>query len=82
MDPNISKRLGTRHRAALWIAEETDAIALVVSEETGRISIAVDNELNYNLTLDDFRIMLVNELKPKTELFYDADEDESGEENE
>lgn len=82
MDPNISKRLGTRHRAALWVAEETDAIALVVSEETGRISIAVDNELNYNLTLDDFRIMLVNELKPKTELFYDADEDESGEENE
>ena len=37
MDPTLSKRLGTRHRAALGVAEETDAIALVVSEETGRI---------------------------------------------
>lgn len=82
MDPTISKRLGTRHRAGLWVAEETDAIALIVSEETGRLSIAVNNELNYNLTLDDFRIMLVNELKPKTEMFYDADEEESGDDNE
>ncbi|MBQ8659795.1 MAG: diadenylate cyclase CdaA [Bacilli bacterium] len=75
MDPNLNKKLGTRHRAALGIAEESDAIALVVSEETGRLSIAVDHELHYNLTLDEFRMMLVEELKPKTELFYDADED-------
>ena len=74
MDPSINKKLGTRHRAALGIAEESDAVALVISEETGRISIAVDHELHYNLTLDEFRMMLVEELKPKTELFYDADE--------
>ncbi len=73
MNPAISKRLGTRHRAALGIAEETDAIALVVSEETGKISIAVDGELKYNLSLDEFRMTIVEELRPKTEVFYDAD---------
>lgn len=75
MDPNINKRLGTRHRAALGIAEETDAIALVVSEETGRLSIATNSELKYNLSLEDFRMMLVEELQPKAEMFYDADEE-------
>jgi diadenylate cyclase len=82
MDPNLSKKLGTRHRAALGIAEETDAIALIVSEETGRISIAVDSELKYNLSLDEFRMTLVEELKPKTEVFYDADEESDGGTNE
>jgi len=78
MDPNLNKKLGTRHRAALGIAEESDAVALIVSEETGRISIAVNHELHYNLSLDEFRMMLVDELKPKTELFYDADEESDG----
>lgn len=83
MDPSISKRLGTRHRAALGVAEETDALALVVSEETGRLSIACDHEINYNLTLDEFRMLLIEELKPKSEIFYDADTVESeGEEDE
>ena len=56
MDPTLSKRLGTRHRAALGVAEETDAIALIVSEETGRISIAVNGNMKYNLTLEDFKM--------------------------
>lgn len=81
MNPSVSKKLGTRHRAALGIAEETDAIALIVSEETGRISIAVDSNLNYNLTLEEFRLLLLEELKPKMEVFYDAD-DEEGEDDE
>ena len=76
MNPSVSKKLGTRHRAALGIAEEYDAIALVVSEETGKISIAVDGELHYNMTLDDFRMMLIDELKPKTEVFYDSNPEE------
>ncbi len=80
MNPSLSKRLGTRHRAALGIAEESDALALVVSEETGRISIACDGELHYNLSLDDFRMMLMDELKPKTEVFYDSDTQEESEE--
>lgn len=65
----LNKRLGTRHRAALGIAEETDAIAIVVSEETSRISIAVKGELYYNLTIDDARILLIDELKPKQDDF-------------
>lgn len=80
MNPNVSKRLGTRHRAALGIAEESDAIALVVSEETGRLSIAVDGELHYNLDLDQFRMMLIEELRPKMEVFFEADDESEGEE--
>jgi len=82
MNPNVSKKLGTRHRAALGIAEETDAIALIVSEESGRISIAFDSNLNYNLTLEEFKILLLEELKPKLDVFYDADEVEEGDLNE
>lgn len=82
MDPKVSKKLGTRHRAALGLAEESDAIVLIVSEETGRISLAFDNSLKYNLTLEEFKNILSNELKPKTEVFYDADSDEDGEEDE
>ena len=77
MNPSVSKRLGTRHRAALGIAEESDAIALIVSEENGRLSIAVDGELNYNLTLDEFRMLLIEALNPKAEVFYEAENKDS-----
>jgi len=72
----ISKRLGTRHRAALGISEETDCISLIVSEETGRLSIAVGGELNYNLTLDEFKLMLLEELRPKKDIIIEEDEEE------
>ncbi len=81
MSGSISKRLGTRHRAALGIAEESDAIALVVSEENGRLSIACDGDLNYNLTLDEFRMLLIDALNPRPEVFYEAEnKDSAGEE--
>ena len=59
----INKRLGTRHRA--------DAISIIVSEETGRVSIAIKGELFYNLSIDDVRILLIDELRPKQEDFED-----------
>jgi len=51
--PGLPRKLGTRHRAAIGITEETDCLSVVVSEETGRISVAAFGELTSGLTVPD-----------------------------
>jgi diadenylate cyclase len=55
MNPVLSTQLGTRHRAAIGITEETDALAVVVSEETGAISLAVGGNIERDLSVEQLR---------------------------
>ncbi|MCX7922477.1 MAG: diadenylate cyclase CdaA [Clostridia bacterium] len=65
-NPNLSKELGTRHRAALGITEVSDSIAVIVSEETGKISFALNGGLTRNLTADTLRKALNKNLLEKS----------------
>src|SRR3954467_15640481 len=58
VNPKLSKELGSRHRAAIGLTEENDAIAIVVSEETGSISIVSDGQIERGLTPDALRARL------------------------
>ena len=61
----ISKELGTRHRAALGVSENSDAVVVVVSEETGLISVACDGHLHRGIERDYLQRLLSNELLPQ-----------------
>ncbi len=61
-DNDIARELGTRHRAAIGISKESDAIAIVVSEETGKISIAKDGTLIADINEDTLKKILIKNI--------------------
>ncbi len=65
LDPYLSKELGTRHRAAIGLSNETDCVAVVVSEETGKISIVVEGEITRGLDGPRLLRLLKRHLQPK-----------------
>jgi len=58
VNPKISRELGTRHRAAIGLTEEGDAVAVIVSEETGYISVAMDGRIDRQLSPEELRVRL------------------------
>ncbi len=77
--PAIPKKYGTRHRAAIGLSEETDAITVVVSEETGAISIAHRSNLIPEMEIEEMSAYLIKELtiedkekeKPKFQQYFE-----------
>jgi len=59
---NLSRELGTRHRAGIGVSEKSDAVVVAVSEETGAISVAVNGHLRRHLTQETLERLLRNEL--------------------
>ncbi len=64
---NISMELGTRHRAAIGMSENSDAVVVVLSEETGQLSIAINGDLQRFDTVTEFTAVLMQVLLPNTE---------------
>lgn len=60
LSADVSKSLGTRHRAAIGVTEETDAVVIVVSEETGDISVSIDGNIMRKLDTSALRRVLMN----------------------
>jgi uncharacterized protein (TIGR00159 family) len=68
LDPHLSKELGTRHRAAIGVTEETDAVAVIVSEETGTISLAFGGKITRDLDGTSLRKALADAIEGRTDV--------------
>jgi diadenylate cyclase len=73
INPRVSRDLGTRHRAALGLTEENDAVAIVVSEETGGIALVVNGDIERKLTPDVLRTRLLDVLGSSARLHTQSD---------
>lgn len=71
-NPELSRELGTRHRAAIGLTEETDAVVVVVSEETGIVSVVFDGRITRNLAPDQLR----RELERQLDLYGESHDEE------
>src|SRR5690606_7679155 len=65
VNPRLSRDLGSRHRAAIGLTEENDAVAVVVSEEMGQISLVLEGRIERNITADRLRARLRQLLRPR-----------------
>lgn len=73
VNPKLSKELGSRHRAAIGLTEENDAVAIVVSEESGQVSVVADGQIERGLNADDLRsrlrtLMLQRKAAPRRDM--------------
>jgi diadenylate cyclase len=68
LNPRLSKELGTRHRAAIGVTEDTDAVAVVVSEETGVISFVANGKITRYLNSSSLRDLILNAIEPSRRL--------------
>ena len=72
-DEQINKRLGSRHRAAIGMSENSDAVVIVVSEETGQISVAMNGVLTRDYTHDKLKLLLEKEIySPQSDISIPA----------
>ena len=69
VNPRVSRELGTRHRAAIGLTEESDAVSVVVSEERGQIALAIDGNIERDLTTEQLRERLISLLLPRRQVF-------------
>jgi diadenylate cyclase len=66
LNPRLSRDLGTRHRAAIGVTEDTDAVAVVVSEETGLISFVQRGEIRRGLDATKLRVAILDALETRS----------------
>ncbi len=75
-NPEIQRRMGTRHRAAIGLTEVTDAVVVIISEETGEISLAADGELHKPIPPDQLERRMQELLKTESKLAREAKSEE------